>query len=827
MTSIELFHETEQQPTRRPNWGTGRLGAIDLWVPKAPTWHATGFPLEHPYQITSLALSNVRDNDELIPRPANVDVTKRVINKPFPAEHPYASHTEKFALFPTFDSPQDKKRGAAARQQKPISNEMPANPYNTQVVKKTFGFPYRQEILFLPTEGNKEALYWQGEHFFDQQSKMHGGRPQYYPTPIKTINPNLQHRPPELQISERSQNTLRNIERNQWMTTQKLDYTGLGPANPMMLDNLDCKTHMFFQTGEWSDDLYPHSVNTFDPARPLEGRLRKLFAPKPAQQINIESGFSANPDHKRKKTSREISEDLLLYGKDYVNLPQDYNENFVEQRCHNNQIPICLDSQNTPRPRSSQEAQKQQKHEYIETDYLQDQKNNMSKKVQQMEAQNRWQLLENGTPAHDLMQLKEKYKMLKNKELPSTFYHHEGKYNEERAGLYKTSYNPDQLTYSMNAQRLSGGTLFNTSLSHVEASQYPTVIWDENEAALKDSHTVVFKNNELSGDRPATSDVLNPYRETVALQRAALQPDVATASPRVQEGGFIVTESTYGERHSTKKFLQENKLQNNIRIDPRDIMSHENQNLERIREKAAPRNTLRKQGSLKAVRFSDNVNVTNMQENCPVKLEESHIRPLNKAEQEELSRAFGYNTVTSLSYRETQDKRPQTSQGLVGDPRNLAENLLGDPAVPTVVGRNTNLVLGPPFVSFTRDPQMKVTPISEMADQFRSLSTNFMPTGVQNASPIKSSYSAQFPHFNLAEKKDKRFDWEPGKGQMKPQSCLQEMQDSFIKSEIRKKFHHQFPEVNPDLRIHLSRKRRTLFSTPSVNFNLPKPTELC
>ena len=80
--------------------------------------------------------------------------------------------------------------------------------------------------------------------------------------------------------------------------------------------------------------------------------------------------------------------------------------------------------------------------------------------------------------------LQEKYKLLNDKEMPSTFYRHEGKYNEERAGLYKTSYDPARLTHSMNAGQQSGGVLFNTSMSHVEASQYPTVSWDENEAAL-------------------------------------------------------------------------------------------------------------------------------------------------------------------------------------------------------------------------------------------------------------------------------------------------------------------------------------------------------
>lgn len=49
-----------------------------------------------------------------------------------------------------------------------------------------------------------------------------------------------------------------------------------------------------------------------------------------------------------------------------------------------------------------------------------------------------------------------------------------------------------------------------------------------------------------------------------------------------QEGKFIQREDTYGDSYNTKKFLQENKLDRNIRIEPRDLISRENQNLERF-----------------------------------------------------------------------------------------------------------------------------------------------------------------------------------------------------------------------------------------------------
>ena len=63
----------------------------------------------------------------------------QMINKTFPADHPYASHIPRTALFPKFDSPEDPKRGVAARNEKPISSEMPATAADVTIVHKTKG----------------------------------------------------------------------------------------------------------------------------------------------------------------------------------------------------------------------------------------------------------------------------------------------------------------------------------------------------------------------------------------------------------------------------------------------------------------------------------------------------------------------------------------------------------------------------------------------------------------------------------------------------------------------------------------------------------------
>ncbi|XP_012939700.1 uncharacterized protein LOC101853704 [Aplysia californica] len=786
MTSIELFRKSDPSAKVPPDWGTGRYSNEDLWLPRGPTWQTTGQPLEHNYSLTALKLSNVRDNDELVPRPQGTDISGR----------------KKLKKVKVQSSQGEILRGLLE------------------------GFPYRHEIQALPTEGKKLGLYWPGENYFDQQSKIHGNRQQFYPIPPKQTAPNLQDRPLDQQLSDKSQNVLRNIERNQWIPSQKLDYTGLGPANPMSLDNLDCKREALFQTGEPDDKLYPRSINTFDPARPMEGRLRKLFAPTPPRQTMLESGMKANPEHRRKLTLTEREEDRLLNGKEYVNLPCDPNDPQKDMRWQD------IDHSARPEPRlerlntAQQMARESEEFEVpefpakqtmaeVSPTYLQDQKDEKHKAIQGMEAQNRWKVLEHGTPDHDVAQLKDKYKLLTDKEMPSTFYRHEGRYNEERAGLYKTSYDPQRLAYSMNNQQQSGGVLFNTSASHMEASQYPTVTWDENEAALKGSRTVVFKNSELSGDRPSTSDMLNPYRETVAIQRASLQPSVASARPRVQEKEFVLREDTYGDCYNTKKFLQENKLDRNIRIEPSDLISHENQNLERTRDRVAPRDSMPKPGKLKSVHFSNSVHVQNFHENFPVQVGQSHTQPLSCEEQEQLREAFGQNNVQSLTFLRTHPEREASGSSsfmLVGDTRNMAENTFRNPAVPTVVARNTEPPLKSAEVCFSRNPQLRPPPQSETADEFRSLSTNFMPVGLKCDYNMRSSYSSQFPIYDLSEKKDRRFIWEPGMGGPRPQSCLLDMQDGFIKSEVRRRFQAMYPETNPEIRMNINTgKKHTFF----------------
>ena len=65
------------------------------------------------------------------------------------------------------------------------------------------------------------------------------------------------------------------------------------------------------------------------------------------------------------------------------------------------------------------------------------------------------------------------------------FYEHEGQYQRERSGMYKTSYDPYILQHSMNKREVSANHLFNISDSHVDALNLPTELNQEMAEAVR------------------------------------------------------------------------------------------------------------------------------------------------------------------------------------------------------------------------------------------------------------------------------------------------------------------------------------------------------
>ena len=65
------------------------------------------------------------------------------------------------------------------------------------------------------------------------------------------------------------------------------------------------------------------------------------------------------------------------------------------------------------------------------------------------------------------------------------FYGHEGKFQRERSGVYKTTYDPYKLQASMNRLEESGGYKFDISEMHKDALNLPVDLNQEMHDALR------------------------------------------------------------------------------------------------------------------------------------------------------------------------------------------------------------------------------------------------------------------------------------------------------------------------------------------------------
>ncbi|KAK9960603.1 hypothetical protein ABG768_008449 [Culter alburnus] len=61
--------------------------------------------IEQYYDLTLTKKSNVRLNDQLVPKPTDIDMSKKMIKVDIPREHPYSSHIPRYpAIFPSYRS---------------------------------------------------------------------------------------------------------------------------------------------------------------------------------------------------------------------------------------------------------------------------------------------------------------------------------------------------------------------------------------------------------------------------------------------------------------------------------------------------------------------------------------------------------------------------------------------------------------------------------------------------------------------------------------------------------------------------------------------------
>ena len=797
----------EHGPTVPKEWGSGKFKEdVNVYIPGPPTWQYSGEPVKQHYGLTQLKLSNIRSNDQLLLKPQESQMGRILINRDFPAEHPYSSHMERMAVFPKFDASEDPKRGVAARYQQPLNSEMPSTAFDVQIINKTKGSGLRHELQALPTESEKIGLEWKGEKGFHQLVKTHGGRQQFYPIPPKTVVPNLQSRAPDMSLSDNTANSLRNVERDQWQTTYDLQHTGIGPSNPMSLENLNNKMNVYYTYGVDDDNLYPRSKNTFDPPRPFEGRISRKLIPKPPPQ-KPGSSCGENTSYKRMMTLREKEEERLWNGTEYVSLPDPSKPKQKGIRWKE------LNDFSHPEPNLEkvEDAQEEQPAEDIpyhptvgkppstEEHYLQTTKDRQSEEFQEMEARNRFQVLEAHKPSHDLSSLEYKMSKATTTEKPKTFYNHEGQYNEERAGLYRTNYLPERLTHSMNPNE-SSAEIMDTFHSYrgIDDLNLPTRLNQETNDALRYSRTLASGQANLAGDRRDAREVLRPIQDLKQSQKQKLQPTDISSRYRVQEGEIINKECEMGENYNTQKFLQDYELPRFARNEPLNVMSTSNQKLSNVRGISGLK-------SGKSVSFSDSVTVASTSENGPIRVFGTSSNGLTPEEQKLCASAGEANTT---QYTSTHAMYNKENTGISQKPPKFTILSIQPPVEKTVVESKQA-----PVVT-QRKPRRATTALedTEYRDEFGSLSSNVAPTNLRHSFSLKSAYESQFPVYNhIGYKDDMRFSWEPGCGHPRPQSTLLDIQNSFTKSGTRKMFHGRFSESNPDLRENIVKGKKHSF----------------
>jgi len=113
------------------------------------------------------------------------------------------------------------------------------------------------------------------------------------------------------------------------------------------------------------------------------------------------------------------------------------------------------------------------------------------------------------------------------------FYDHEGRYQRERAGLYKTSYDPRQLAAAMNADERGCGALGDTTALERGALDFPTALNDEMAEAVGRSRSLAGSVPRYH-NMPSVYEAVRPFDIAKTMQKRHLQPEPPSVGVRPQ-----------------------------------------------------------------------------------------------------------------------------------------------------------------------------------------------------------------------------------------------------------------------------------------------------
>ncbi|KAE8596545.1 hypothetical protein XENTR_v10016143 [Xenopus tropicalis] len=259
-----------------------------------------GLPIEQYYDITQLRKSAVRASDDLYPKPPDVSINIKQISTGFPAEHPYQSHISKFAMFPSYSPPEEPDCTFS-----PLHPESASHGYETIVLRKTSGSPYRHEIILEP----QRPLTWPGQDGYFHFPKSNQGHTQiYYPVPPKTVAPNYFCKSPEEPLSEKTVNLQRSLIKSQWITSYSRSFPDYGEMNRLDPSrSLDpCSTRQLGGSVEMNLQLEPLEGRAvcFQASNNPTDTTKKLLN-FPPQGRNLQTGISPDcgiPFHSKHHT---------------------------------------------------------------------------------------------------------------------------------------------------------------------------------------------------------------------------------------------------------------------------------------------------------------------------------------------------------------------------------------------------------------------------------------------------------------------------------------------------------------------------------------------
>ncbi|XP_007944688.1 uncharacterized protein C7orf31 homolog [Orycteropus afer afer] len=232
-------------------------------------------PIEQFYYLTQNKKSDIYGNDCLIPKPPSAMVD------------PLSPKVSSFDLNSS-NTPFNEMCGIVVKN----IGQIEASKH------KVKSNPYRYELVDFPSDSKKKALTWPGQGvYYDFPKCVEKNKPVFYPKPPKTFAPNTSLNSWDPINSLKEANIQRNLEKSHWITTYTHDFTGLGPMNPLELDDYHEK-EVADLTGQIGFDPEPQEKfhPALKPVRPLEGRIARMINDRRSLEATVQEKPPSCPD---------------------------------------------------------------------------------------------------------------------------------------------------------------------------------------------------------------------------------------------------------------------------------------------------------------------------------------------------------------------------------------------------------------------------------------------------------------------------------------------------------------------------------------------------